>query len=157
MGSGLTAAMMHVLADTLILDSVFVATTIWVTGLLEGYSIRQLVPQFRKDYVPALKAGCATSIVVMPVELPCFRYLPLSFRVLAVNFIDIFWDAIISHMAHKSRGVKVGAILEDSQVTEEASDNLRIHAMHSTNSTGASGWMRVDDSTNDRRSFVFVP
>lgn len=100
-GSG--AAILHVLADSVFLDAIFVASTFVVTGRMEGYRFRQIVPQLRKDYLPALKASWATSVFLMPIEFVCFRFLPLSYRVLAVNFIDVIWDAVISFMAHRSR------------------------------------------------------
>ena len=103
-GGGTLAAMLHVVADTLLLDSIFIATTFWFSGWFEGFSLKQIRSQFRRDYVAAFKAGALTSVLVMPIELVCFRFLPLSFRVLAVNFIDIVWDAVISYMAHRSRG-----------------------------------------------------
>ena len=103
-GGGIMAALVHVIADTLLLDSIFVATTFWVTGWCEGFSMRQILSQFRRDYFPAVKLGGMTSLLVMPVEIVCFRFLPLSYRVLAVNFIDIVWDGVISYMAHRSRG-----------------------------------------------------
>jgi hypothetical protein len=103
-GGGSTAALLHVLLDSVFLDAFFVASTFVVTGCMEGYSFRQLLPQLRKDYLPALQASWATSLLVAPIEFACFRFLPLSLRVLAVNFIDVIWDAVISFMAHRSRG-----------------------------------------------------
>jgi hypothetical protein len=97
------AAMAHVLADSVILDSIFVASTFIVTGIMEGYTYKQLVPQLRSDYVPTLKASWATSLFLLPFEFACFRYLPLTFRVMAVNFLDVVWDAVVSFMAHRSR------------------------------------------------------
>lgn len=97
------AAFTHVLADSVLLDSIFVATTFLVTGMMEGYKWKDLRAQMKTDYIPALKASWVTSVIVMPIELVCFRCLPLSFRVLAVNFIDVIWDAVISFMAHRSR------------------------------------------------------
>ena len=102
-GGGSGAALLHVVADSVFLDAIFVATTFIVTGRMEGYSFGQVMPQLRKDYFPALKASWATSLLVMPIEFVCFRFLPLSYRVLAVNFIDVIWDAVISFMAHRSR------------------------------------------------------
>jgi peroxisomal membrane protein 2 len=102
-GSGL-AAMAHVLADSVFLDSIFVATTFVVTGVMEGYNCRQLWSQLRGDYVPTLKASWVTSLGLLPIEFVCFRYLPVSLRVMAVNFIDVVWDTVISFMAHRSRG-----------------------------------------------------
>lgn len=109
-GSG--AALLHVLADSIFLDALFVASTFVVTGRMEGYSFRQIVPQLRRDYFPALKASWATSIFLMPIEFVCFRFLPLSYRVLAVNFIDVIWDGVISFMAHRGRQDKP-VVVED--------------------------------------------
>jgi len=97
------AALSHVLADSVFLDSIFVASTFLVTGLMEGYKPQEIMPQMKRDYIPALKASWVTSLLVLPIEFVCFRCLPLSFRVLAVNFIDVIWDAVISFMAHRSR------------------------------------------------------
>lgn len=102
-GSGL-AAISHVLADSIFLDSLFVATTFVVTGVMEGYNRRQLVSQLKSDYLPTLKASWVTSLGLLPIEFLCFRYLPVSLRVMAVNFIDVIWDTVISYMAHRSRG-----------------------------------------------------
>ena len=102
-GTGLNA-MFHVLADSLVLDGIFVASAMASSGLLEGYSFRkEVLPQLRQDYLPAWKASVATSSVMAPIQYACFRYLPLSFRVLAMNFTDIIWDAVISFMSHRSR------------------------------------------------------
>lgn len=102
-GSGL-AAISHVLADSIFLDSLFVATTFIVTGVMEGYNRRQLASQLKSDYLPTLKASWVTSLGLLPIEFLCFRYLPVSLRVMAVNFIDVIWDTVISFMAHRSRG-----------------------------------------------------
>eukprot|EP00977_Amphora_coffeiformis_P013927 scaffold3806_cov169-Amphora_coffeaeformis.AAC.3 len=106
------AALVHVLADSIFLDAIFVAATYIVTGRMEGYKFRQVMPQLRKDYLPTLKASWATSIFLMPVEFVCFRFLPLNYRVLAVNFIDLIWDGVISFMAHRSRQDNKHVVLE---------------------------------------------
>lgn len=119
-GSG--AALLHVLADSIFLDAIFVATTFIVTGRMEGYTFRQVLPQLRRDYLPALKASWATSLFLMPIEFVCFRFLPLSYRVLSVNFIDIVWDAVISFMAHRSRH-------DDKTLLEEEATANGAHAV----------------------------
>jgi hypothetical protein len=97
-------AMLHVVADSLVLDGVFVATAIVSSGLLEGYSLEnEIVPQMQKDYIPAWKASLATSTLMAPIEFVAFKYLPLSLRTFAVNVSDIVWGAVMSHMAHRSR------------------------------------------------------
>ena len=114
-GSGL-AAISHVLADSIFLDSLFVATTFIVTGVMEGYNRRQIGSQLKSDYLPTLKASWVTSLGLLPIEFLCFRYLPVSLRVMAVNFIDVIWDTVISFMAHRSRG---GHSLHEVELQEE--------------------------------------
>jgi Mpv17 / PMP22 family len=96
------AALTQVFINDFFLDAIFVATTIVTTGVAEGYA-RQIVPQFRNDYLATVRASWATSLALMPLEFACFRFLPLSFRVLGMNFIDIFWEALISYMVHRRR------------------------------------------------------
>ena len=97
------AAAGHVLADNFLLDPIFVAITFIMTGLAEGYSIRELKSQFRRDYPATIKTTWAASVLLAPVGFVCFRFLPLNYRVLGVNFIDIAWDAMISFSIHRSR------------------------------------------------------
>jgi Mpv17 / PMP22 family len=101
--TGWIAAIVHVLADSIVLDSFFVASRFFTTGLMEGIPIRQLIPQFQSAYLPSLKASWATSLLMGPIQFSCFRYLPLSFRVLSVNIMDVIWDAVISFVTHRSR------------------------------------------------------
>jgi Mpv17 / PMP22 family len=97
------AAILHVVADSLLLDSFFIASRFFATGLMEGVSLLELVIQFKSIYVPSLQASWATSLILCPIQFSCFRYLPLSVRVLSVNCIDVVWDAVLSFMAHRSR------------------------------------------------------
>lgn len=94
----------HVAIDTFFIDSFFVLSMIVTTGIFEGQSLsEQVVPQLTTDFLPALTAAWATSFMMCPVQLLCFRFLPVSLRVLAMNVQDIFWNAIVSYMAHKGR------------------------------------------------------
>jgi len=102
--SGNWAAMTHVVADTLILDTIFVATAFVVSGLMEGYAFRKdILPQLKRDYSTTLKASWATSTMLMPLEFVCFRFLPVTFRTLAMNLTDVIWDASVSFMSHRNR------------------------------------------------------
>jgi hypothetical protein len=109
--SGLNA-MIHVLADSILLDGIFVASAMASSGLLEGYSLkREVIPQLQKDYLPAIRASLATSSLMAPIQYACFRYLPLSCRVFAMNVTDIIWDAVISFMSHRSRTDGTGHLI----------------------------------------------
>ena len=101
------AALSHVLIDDFIVDAVFIAIMFVSTGIGEGYSRKQLIPQFKRDYFPTVRAGWATSVVVLPLEFCLFRFLPLNYRVLGMNFIDIIWEAVVSFMVHKRRRIEI--------------------------------------------------
>jgi Mpv17 / PMP22 family len=101
---GSFAALTHLVADMLILDSLFVATAFINTGIMEGYDLRRhIIPQFQRDYADTLKASWATSIMLMPLGFLCFRFLPVTLRTVAMNLTDVVWDAIISFMTHRNR------------------------------------------------------
>jgi len=97
------AALIHVLLDLILLDSIFIATTFVITGIFEGYSFRQVIPQLRSEYVPALKASWGASLAISPIQYCCFRYCPVALRVLGMNGADVFCDAVLSFMAHRKR------------------------------------------------------
>lgn len=101
---GSVAAICHVIADSLVLDSIFIATALVMTGVLEGYSFQSdILPQFKTDYFPAIRASWITSTSLIPIEFACFRYLPLSLRTLSMNFTSVIWDGVVYFMAHRSR------------------------------------------------------
>jgi len=101
---GSLAAFCHVIADSLMLDSIFIATALIMTGVLEGYSFQSdILPQFKTDYFPAIRASWITSTSLIPIEFACFRYLPLSLRTLSMNFTSVIWDGVVYYMAHRSR------------------------------------------------------
>ncbi|GKY94326.1 hypothetical protein MPSEU_000398400 [Mayamaea pseudoterrestris] len=102
-GHSSVAAMLHVLADSILLDSFFIGTAFVITGLIEGYRIKQIRQQLKTDYAPTLIASWITSTSLMPIEFLAFRFLPVSLRVLAVKFIDVIWDTVISFMTHRGR------------------------------------------------------
>eukprot|EP00542_Grammatophora_oceanica_P003127 CAMPEP_0194069624 /NCGR_PEP_ID=MMETSP0009_2-20130614/87743_1 /TAXON_ID=210454 /ORGANISM="Grammatophora oceanica, Strain CCMP 410" /LENGTH=389 /DNA_ID=CAMNT_0038722829 /DNA_START=80 /DNA_END=1249 /DNA_ORIENTATION=+ len=103
-GGGSIAAFSHVLADSILLDSIFVATAILFTGWFEGYHWRKdILPQFRQDYWTTLKTSFATSMGLLPIEFLCFRFLPVALRTLSVNVLDILWDFVVSFMTHRRR------------------------------------------------------
>jgi hypothetical protein len=102
-GQSSMAAMLHVIADSILLDSTFIGSAFVITGIMEGYKLKQIGKQLRSDYVPTLLASWVTSTCLMPIEFMAFRFLPVSLRVLAVKFIDVIWDTVVSFMTHKSR------------------------------------------------------
>jgi hypothetical protein len=96
------AALAQVLIDDIFVDAFFVALTYLSTGITQGHGMKML-PHFKEDFIRSVKAGWATSFLLMPFEFICFRFLPVSLRVLGMNFIDIIWDGVLSFQVHKSR------------------------------------------------------
>lgn len=103
------AAAAHVLVDDFVFDAIFIAIMFITTGIGEGYCMNQIVPQFKKDFVPTVKTMWKTSFLLMPLEFCLFRYLPLRLRVLGMNFIELIWDAVVSFMIHKRRKTAMDA------------------------------------------------
>lgn len=107
------AALCQVLIDDFIFDGLFVGLMFVTTGLGEGYKMRDIAKQFRKDYVGAVKTSWSTSVLLMPLEFVLFRFFPLNVRVLGMNMIDIVWEGMMSYLVHKRRR---GAISQKKEV-----------------------------------------
>lgn len=121
-----TAVMVHVVADSLLLDSLFVATEIIGTGLVEGYKFRQdILPQLERDYADTLKAGWATSVALIPIEYVCFRYFPLMLRTVVMNLADVVWGGVVSFMTHRNRQT-----MHDAAVFGVAANNDSVARCH---------------------------
>ncbi len=96
------ATILHVLANDYIIDTLYICLSFTFVALAEGH-VKDLPELLKRDLLATIKASWGTSMVFLPVEYLCFRGLPLSLRVLSMNFIDIAWGAIISFVAHRSR------------------------------------------------------
>jgi hypothetical protein len=119
------AALAQVLINDFVLDSAFVAILFLTTGAAEGYTRKQVLSQFRNDYFKTVRTGWATSIMLIPLEVACFRLLPLHFRVLGMNIIDIFWEATISYNVHKNR--KSMTTMEEEASSSESATTAPLH------------------------------
>ena len=102
------AALSHVVADSVFLDGIFVMTGIIATGLLEGNSLKKVLPNLRNVYVPTLKASVVTSSALMPLQFLSFRFLPVQLRVLSVNAVDLIWTGVVSFVSHSDSHREIG-------------------------------------------------
>ena len=96
------ATILHVFANDYIIDTIYICLSFTFVAIAEGH-MKDLPHLLRKDLLATIKASWGTSMAFLPIEYLCFRGLPLSLRVLAMNFIDIAWGAIISFVAHRNR------------------------------------------------------
>jgi hypothetical protein len=111
------AALSHAVADSVLLDGIFVCTGIVATGLFEGHSLRRRVlPNLKALYLPTLRASVVTSSALMPLQFLSFRFLPVQLRVLSVNAVDLVWTAVVSFVSHGGGGDGCG---EDSVTAED--------------------------------------
>ena len=101
------AALVHVILNDYLIDTIYLALSFVFVAVAEGH-IKDLATIFRQDFWATVKASWATSLALIPFEFICFRYLSVTFRVLFMNVVDIFWGAIISFTAHRSRCKKDG-------------------------------------------------
>jgi hypothetical protein len=96
------AALIHLLLDTVFLCPIFVLSMMVITSLVEG-RIYSLPYELRYEFMGTFYTSTLASIVFMPMQLLAFRLLPINLRLLYMNAQDIFWNAIVSFMAHRSR------------------------------------------------------
>jgi hypothetical protein len=92
----------HVLIDNTLMAILYVFLTMCTTAIFEGHY--ETIPnELRHDFYSAVKASWASSIVLAPMQLVSFLYLPKELKVLAVNVQDIVWVAVISYATHLNR------------------------------------------------------
>ena len=92
----------HVLIDNTLIAILYIFLTMCTTAIFEGHY--ETIPnELRHDFYSAVKASWASSIVLAPMQLVSFLYLPKELKVLAVNVQDIVWVAVISYATHLNR------------------------------------------------------
>ncbi len=96
------ATFIHVLADFFILGPISVLSLMVCTSIVEGRT-NTLIQELSLDLIPTVWASTVASLAFVPMQLLAFKHLPLKYRILYMNVQDIFWNAIVSVMAHRSR------------------------------------------------------
>lgn len=96
------AALTHLLLDTAFLCPIFVLSMMVITSLVEG-RLYSLPYELRYEFLGTFYTSTLASFVFLPMQLLAFRLLPINLRLLYMNAQDIFWNAIVSFMAHRSR------------------------------------------------------
>jgi hypothetical protein len=152
--SGMAAngmALGQVLIDDFIVDAGFVAIMFWTTGISEGYTLREIYVQLQQDLFPTIQATWASSIVLIPIEFVIFRFLPLGFRVLGMNVVDIFWGAMVSYMAHRNRPKKLVMVVEDDKQKEDAEETASTITTTTTAAAAAASPVHLSSSSPSER------
>jgi len=89
--------------DIFVLDSLFTATFMISSALLDGKSVSQILADLRVGYLQAARAALISSLMMLPLQFLNFGYCPLRFRVLATNCQDMVWTAAVSFSTYKQR------------------------------------------------------
>lgn len=75
-----------------------------ITCVIEGHS-SDLGAELQNDYLRNLGASwLAAALFFAPIQIFAFGKLDKSYRVLAVNIIDILWVTVMSIVTHLNRG-----------------------------------------------------
>ena len=101
--SAWTDTMLQVVIDILLMDSIFTATLMVTSALLQGHTVARVLTELRYDYVSADRAAWISSLAMAPLQVCNFELVPVEFGVLITNLQDIVWNAAISYMAHWKR------------------------------------------------------
>ncbi|KAL7475953.1 hypothetical protein ACHAW6_001844 [Cyclotella cf. meneghiniana] len=96
------AAFLHVVFDQVIMAFPYVGGMMIVTSLVEGHG-STLGQELKEDYVNNVKASWVAALLLAPSQFCAFRYLPIKWRVLAVNLQDVLWIITMSYLTHRTR------------------------------------------------------
>ena len=101
------SALLQVLIDLIIFDAIFVFLMFLCAEVVEKratFRDADKAELVRSHLVPAVLASWRCSALMVPVEFAIFRWLPLSFRTLGMNLIDLVWEAVVSFTIHRDGG-----------------------------------------------------
>jgi len=98
-------AFLHVLIDQGIMAFPYVAVMMFVTGVVEGHW-EELADEFKHDLFPNVhRLWIAALLGIAPIQVVAFRLLPLKWRALAVNLLDVFEVMVMSYITHRNREI----------------------------------------------------
>ena len=101
------SALLQVLIDVILFDAIFVVLMFLCAEVIEKrdtFRAADKAELVRSHLVPAVLASWRCSALMVPVEFAIFRWLPLSFRALGMNLIDLVWEAVVSFTIHRDEG-----------------------------------------------------
>ncbi|KAL3806266.1 hypothetical protein ACHAXA_004777 [Cyclostephanos tholiformis] len=96
-------AFLHVAIDQGFMAFPFVAIMMLITGIVEGHW-NSLGEEFTSDYIDNIHALWLASLLgIGPIQIIAFRFLPLKWRALAANILDVLEVMVMSYLAHRNR------------------------------------------------------
>ena len=95
-------AFLHVAFDQVVMAFPYVGGLMIITSLVEGHG-DELAEELENEYIPNVKASWMAALGLAPFQILAFRFLPVTWRVLAVNLQDVLWVMIMSYVTHRTR------------------------------------------------------
>lgn len=98
-------AFLHVAIDQGFMAFPFVALMMVITGVVEGH-YDELREEFETVYIQNVHALWIAALLGMgPMQIIAFRYLPLKWRNLVANILDVIEVTVLSWATHRTREV----------------------------------------------------
>ena len=107
-------AFLHVAIDQGIMAFPFVAIMMFITGIVEGHW-NTLREEFASDYIDNIHALWVAALLgIGPIQIIAFRLLPLKWRNLVANILDVLEVMVMSYLAHRNREAPYQEMPEES-------------------------------------------
>jgi hypothetical protein len=107
-------AFLHVAIDQGLMAFPFVAIMMFITGIVEGHW-NTLREEFASDYIDNIHALWVAALLgIGPIQIIAFRLLPLKWRALAANILDVLEVMVMSYLAHRNREAPYQEMPEES-------------------------------------------
>ncbi|GMI16973.1 hypothetical protein TrLO_g4947 [Triparma laevis f. longispina] len=94
---------LQLIIDCVIMDAVYIMSSFWVTGLIQGLTYNTILKQVKRDFLGTFRACAMGSLGVGPVEFFFFRFGNVKWRCLGVNLTDVAWNGVVSFWVSKGR------------------------------------------------------
>jgi hypothetical protein len=131
------AALLHVAFDQVVMAFPYVAGMMIVTALVEGHG-SNLAQELEEEYMNNVKASWMAALLLAPYQFLAFRYLPITWRVLAVNIQDVIWVMAMSYVTHRTRETSE-PFFDFANDDFNLDDHDDIFSVHDYNATAAVG------------------
>eukprot|EP00520_Triparma_pacifica_P004337 CAMPEP_0118651956 /NCGR_PEP_ID=MMETSP0785-20121206/11059_1 /TAXON_ID=91992 /ORGANISM="Bolidomonas pacifica, Strain CCMP 1866" /LENGTH=283 /DNA_ID=CAMNT_0006544437 /DNA_START=75 /DNA_END=923 /DNA_ORIENTATION=+ len=85
-------AVLQLALDTIFMDTFYVLSAFFMSGIFEGLPISLLLLKLRSELFPCLRASWMSSLALAPLEIANFRFVPKEWRTVFMNFTDVIWN-----------------------------------------------------------------
>ena len=91
-----------------------------------------MADELEEQFINNVKASWLAALGLAPFQLLSFRYLPMTWRVLAVNLQDVIWVMAMSYVTHRTREASEPFFGADEDDFVSHDDLFSVHNNNST-------------------------